>query len=182
MWHETEEEMMEMLLSLFRIDEDYSARHLAHKYLNLLDQDYYNWETHILFDDAIKYNKEKDEKIMNTFVMSLITLMDQAGRDFYKGRLKACKKYPTPYGGRLVWTLPGKTKIICHLKDSDKIRHKKRWSQCMYMYYLLGHKLMDLPENDERKEAMKENTYILALDGDIDFRPDAIIKLVDPMK
>ena len=26
-------------------------------------------------------------------------------------------KYPTPYGGRLIWTLPGGTKIICHLKD-----------------------------------------------------------------
>lgn len=48
--------------------------------------------------------------------------------------------YPTPYGGRLIWTLPGKTKIICHLKDKAKIRAKKRWSQVMYMYYLLGHK------------------------------------------
>ena len=27
---------------------------------------------------------------------------------------------------RLVWTLPGKTKIVCHLKDKEKIRHKKR--------------------------------------------------------
>ena len=50
-------------------------------------------------------------------------------------------KISTPYGGRLVatqlkvihyacshqvWTLPGETQIICHLKDKDKIRHKKR--------------------------------------------------------
>jgi hypothetical protein len=48
-------------------------------------------------------------------------------------------KIPTPYGGRLVWRLPGGTQIICHLKDKNKIRHKKRWSQCMYMYYFLGH-------------------------------------------
>ena len=27
---------------------------------------------------------------------------------------------------RLVWTLPGKTKIVCHLKDKKKIRNKKR--------------------------------------------------------
>ena len=92
------------------------------------------------------------------------------------------KKYPTPYGGRLVWTLPGKTKIVCHLKDKSVIRHKKRWSQCMYMYYLLGFKLMELPISDERKEVMAENTYLLALDGDIDFQPEAITRLVDLMK
>ena len=26
------------------------------------------------------------------------------------------EKYETPYGGRLVWTLPGSTQVICHLK------------------------------------------------------------------
>ena len=48
---------------------------------------------------------------------------------------------PTPYGGRLTWKLPGGTSLIAHLKDKNKIRHKKRWSQCMYMYYLLGYRL-----------------------------------------
>ena len=38
-------------------------------------------------------------------------------------------KYPTPYGGRLEWTLPGENKLIVHLKDNAKIRNKKRWSQ-----------------------------------------------------
>ena len=162
MWHENKEEMMEMLKSLYRIDMDYSARRLAQKYLGIVDQDYYEWETHILFDDC----------------------MEEAGSHAYgkKIKVKPCRKYPTPYGGRLVWTLPGKTKIVCHLKDKDKIRHKKRWSQCMYMYYLLGYKLMELPISDDRKDAMAENTYILALDGDIDFQPEAIIRLVDLMK
>ena len=36
---------------------------------------------------------------------------------------------PTPYGGRLTWRLPGGTKLVTHLKDKHKIRHKKRWSQ-----------------------------------------------------
>ena len=44
-------------------------------------------------------------------------------------RIRPPVKYPTPYGGRLVWTLPGKTKMYVHLKNKDKIRHKKRWSQ-----------------------------------------------------
>ena len=40
-------------------------------------------------------------------------------------------RVPTPYGGRLVWTMPGGNEIIAHLKDSAKIRHKKRWSQVL---------------------------------------------------
>lgn len=45
-------------------------------------------------------------------------------------------KYPTPYGGQLVWNLPGKTRLTVHLKDKNKIRHRKRWSQ-VYLIILL---------------------------------------------
>ncbi len=58
------------------------------------------------------------------------------------------QRTPTPYGGRLTWTLPGGTKMIVHLKDKNKIRHKKRWSQCMYMYYLLGYRLLGVKDED----------------------------------
>ena len=44
-------------------------------------------------------------------------------------RLAPPTKYPTPFGGRLEWTLPGGNKLVAHLKDKTKIRHKKRWSQ-----------------------------------------------------
>ena len=82
-----------------------------------------------------------------------------------------------------MWTLPGGTQIICHLKDKAKIRHKKRWSQCMYMYYFLGYQLQDLELMDKKRKATRaQNTYILALDGDVDFGADAILKLVDLMK
>ena len=72
--------------------------------------------------------------------------------------------------------------MFVHMKDKSKIRHKKRWSQCMYMYYLLGHRLMELPISVDRKEILAENTYILTLDGDIDFQPPAVSLLVDLMK
>ena len=52
----------------------------------------------------------------------------------------------------------------------------------MYMYYLLGYKLMELPISDERKDVMAENTYLLALDGDVDFQPQAAIRLIDMLK
>ena len=37
-------------------------------------------------------------------------------------------KVPTPYGGRLVFSLPGDNNLVVHLKDKLKIRNKKRWS------------------------------------------------------
>ena len=53
----------------------------------------------------------------------------------------------------------------------------------MYMYYFLGY---HIEANDKLSEAQKKlrarNTYLLALDGDVDFQPGAIIKLVDLMK
>ncbi len=143
MWHENTDEIAEMLKSIFRIDEDYSARQIAMKVLNVTDPDYYEWETHIFFDDCMERSSEvKDEFIVNQFVRLLVTSVEEWGRKWYGHRRYAIPppvKIPTPYGGRLVWRLPGGTHIICHLKDKNKIRHKKRWSQCMYMYYFLGH-------------------------------------------
>lgn len=91
-------------------------------------------------------------------------------------------KIETPYGGRLIWTLPGRTRMIAHLKNKNKIRHKKRWSQCMYMYYLLGYKIMQMQCSPRRKKVIAQNTYLLALDGDIDFQPKAVQLLVSRMK
>ena len=53
----------------------------------------------------------------------------------------------------------------------------------MYMYFFLGYQI---DSNEKLTVAQKKmrakNTYLLALDGDVDFQPDAIIKLVDLMK
>lgn len=71
-------------------------------------------------------------------------------------------KIPTPYGGRLTWVLPGGNLLIAHLKDKMKIRHKKRWSQVMYIYYLIGFKIfgdMDIMEKlYKKKYGKKSNT------------------------
>ncbi len=97
-----------------------------------MDPDYYEYETHIFFDDAFELSDDNDEEVVaNRFVKLLVNIMDEAASHVHQTniRIRPPKKYPTPYGGRLVWTLPGKTKFIAHLKDKAKIRHRKRWSQ-----------------------------------------------------
>lgn len=54
--------------------------------------------------------------------------------------------------------------------------------QVMYMYYLLGHRLVGQNLDARRKQALADNTFILTLDGDVDFKPSAVQVLVDRMK
>ena len=78
MWHESPEEMMEMLKSVFRVDEDYSTRKIA-KDMFGFEEDYYKWETHIFFDNCFKFNKEEKEFELNEYVHQLIKLIDKVG-------------------------------------------------------------------------------------------------------
>ena len=124
MWHENSEEIEVCLKSVFLIDEDFCVRHLAKDMRGVTDN-VYEWETHIFFDDCM----EKGKPFVNEYVVDLMKTVDNYGKKWYAKR--DCKisdpiKIATPYGGRIIWTLPGGTKIICHLKDKTKIRHKKR--------------------------------------------------------
>lgn len=40
-----------------------------------------------------------------------------------------------PYGGRLTYILPGNNSLTIHLKDKNKIRIRKRWSQVSYLIF-----------------------------------------------
>jgi hypothetical protein len=44
--------------------------------------------------------------------------LEDAALEVYKTKMRIYPptKIVTPYGGRLVWTLPGRTKMIAHLK------------------------------------------------------------------
>lgn len=49
----------------------------------------------------------------------------------------------------------------------------------MYMYYFLSHRL---PNKIDRIVDNSYNTFLLALDGDVDFQPEAVMHLVRRMK
>ncbi|XP_052098286.1 uncharacterized protein LOC127733063 [Mytilus californianus] len=226
MWHETRQEMTQLLKSLFRLDYVHCASKLAQDKFRIKDPDFFDLEMHIIFDDAFELDESVDKYIPNGFVRLLYNCMEDAARSVVKGPviLSSPEKVPTPYGGKLIWTMPGHTKLHVHMKDKNKMRHRKRWSQVMYMYYLLGYKLFGAYEADkmmmeemekenpmsknvrqrkkskakkkEKSRPLKslfsrmnaeqydqaENTFLLTLDGDVDFKPDAVKLLIDRMK
>ena len=90
---------------------------------------------HLLVDDAFaygaKYRDNENDLNINQYVQTLIQVLDEAAQNVHQRfiRIRPPKIFLTPYGGRLEWRLPGGTKLIAHLKDKARIRHRKRWSQ-----------------------------------------------------
>uniref|UniRef100_W5KPB4 chitin synthase n=1 Tax=Astyanax mexicanus TaxID=7994 RepID=W5KPB4_ASTMX len=179
MWHETKDEMLKMIISMFRLDR---FRPKKNKFNDVA------FESHIFFDDAFK---QKDNKrSVNEYAETLAEVI----KEVYIKQLPDQKIIQTPYGCRLQYTLPEGNSLTVHFKDKNKIRHKKRWSQIMYLYFLLGWKLNrpfhqmyeekeeGLNNIEDRLKKAKENTYILALDGDTDFQPSAVMLLVDRLR
>lgn len=52
----------------------------------------------------------------------------------------------------------------------------------MYMYYFLGYNLKEIEHNISGAIDKASSTYLLALDGDVDFKPEAVMHLVRRMK
>ncbi|XP_037609379.1 chitin synthase 1 [Sebastes umbrosus] len=205
MWHETYDEMLKILTSMFRLDRYRGDPKEDHK-------DCFNFECHIYVDDAYMTEKATGKRLVNSYVTDLIHVVIEVYRVFTSKEPDEVSIIMTPYGGRLMFVMPDGNMLYVHLKDKNLIRNKKRWSQIMYMYYLLGWKgyivknpqkitrqnnpcrdsmvsmygeIYLLPQYDNdyrRKNISDDNTYILALDGDTDFQPKAVILLVDRLR
>ncbi|XP_071150228.1 chitin synthase chs-2-like [Mytilus edulis] len=193
MWHENAIEMKQLVTSLLRLDQ----RQAKHKFLKekfVLNIETFDLEAHVFFDDAFLPTKDKDDKkkIMNTYVQTFIQELNDATREFYDKQIELPEggMLRTPYGSRIEWKLPGENKLFLHLKDNTKIRNKKRWSQVMYMLFILKWKIQRKfkgkgLEKKEKKKAIQEaaeNTFLLALDGDVDFQPEAVLSLMRRME
>uniref|UniRef100_A0A8C2X777 chitin synthase n=1 Tax=Cyclopterus lumpus TaxID=8103 RepID=A0A8C2X777_CYCLU len=191
MWHETQEEMMNIIISIFRLD-----RYRPNKKEEKTDV---TFEGHIYFDDAFKNVPGSQERLVNEYLTYLSSSIVSIFLNINKGDFTKQQQIPdqkiltTPYGGRVEITMPHGNSLIVHFKDKTLIRHKKRWSQVMYLYYLLGWKLNCVccpstvilnvkPKLCPFPQKEKHNTYILALDGDTDFQPAAVMLLIDRLK
>ncbi|XP_034536216.1 chitin synthase 1 [Notolabrus celidotus] len=205
MWHETYDEMLKILTSMLRLDRYRGDPKEDHN-------DLFDFECHIFVDDAFMTEKESGQRLVNSYVEDLIQVVIEVYRVFTNKEPDDVSIIEAPYGGRLMFVLPEGNMLYIHLKDKDLIRNKKRWSQIMYMYYLLGWKgyitknpqkiqrqnnpcraslisldgesfLLPQHESDnKRKFTSDDHTYILALDGDTDFQPKAVILLVDRLR
>lgn len=97
-------------------------------------------KVHIFFDDAFRCvkchasscvhqeNTTNPATQVNDYVLDFVNAVEKCvkARDF---KYSPPEKFPALYGGRLLFTLPRETKMYVHLKDKNKIRAKKRWSQ-----------------------------------------------------
>ncbi|XP_067092223.1 chitin synthase 1 isoform X3 [Osmerus mordax] len=205
MWHETYDEMLKILTSMFRLDRYRGDPKEEHK-------DVFDFECHIYVDDSFMIEKGTSRKLVNSYVNDLIQVVIEVYRVFTNKEPDDVSIIETPYGGRLMFVMPEGNMLYVHLKDKSLIRNKKRWSQIMYLYYLLGWKgyivknpqkitrqnnpcraslisldgesfLLPQYDNDsKRKHITDDNTYIMALDGDTDFQPKALILLVDRLR
>ncbi|XP_045184960.2 uncharacterized protein LOC123542969 isoform X2 [Mercenaria mercenaria] len=129
-----------------------------------------HFESHVFFDGAVKDKNPTD------FVLQLVSLVEST----LGVKAETCSKTMTPYGMTLTWRLnadPGQTGMIfkIHLKDNFKVKNKKRWSQVMYMSYVLDFLM------GQMDDATDDESYILTTDADVRFTPDSVEALLDLM-
>ncbi|XP_052796132.1 chitin synthase chs-2-like [Mya arenaria] len=183
MWHETCKEMCQLLKSICRLDlhlftrgeadnEEGDGKQDTEK--KTQDPDKIEVEVQIVFDDA--FCSTKNGREVNEYMLQFMPCLQKA-----VGSSSLMKKVvQTPYGGKLILKLPGGTQMTLHLKDKKKIRARKRWSQVMYMYYCLVYKMRKA--YPIKFKDMLKNTFILTLDGDVDFEPESVLRMMDRMK
>ena len=134
MYREADFEMKRLLTSLSKISK---SKRLMSIYM----------EAHIFLDNGVK---DVDVTEFATLLLSLL-------KDTVRVEYPDLTTYATPYGVQFSCRLPTGLPLFIHLKDSTKFKPKKRWSQVMYISYILNQRAgvekthhHYMPEDEER--------------------------------
>ena len=159
MYHETEIEMKQLLKSIKQIAGVGSENKRRHKF-----------ESHIFFDNACSGEQ------LSQWALQLLGLLKDtlAINSIDKPKIK------TPYGIQLRYEINNWMPFYVHLKDNNKVKNKKRWSQVMYMNYILNHRIKESENSEDQKNRIsKEKAFILTTDADIEFTTGSVVALLD---
>ena len=170
MYRENATEMKQMLQSLKQIAVSYKLDLEVRKQpLDTLDKEkkVTEFESHIFFDGGCN-----GDKILQ-FGIQLLSLIPGTLGVQLDDQVRRIK---TPYGCRFEWTIETDDDgtgmpFVVHFKDNHKVKNKKRWSQVMYMNYVINHRV----KNDDELN----NTFILTTDADIVFTAESAKVLLD---
>ncbi|XP_059096623.1 uncharacterized protein LOC131891126 [Tigriopus californicus] len=166
-WREDMHEMSNLVKSLFQIDRACAQLQTACKF-----------EFIIVIDDA--FHHASAYKLLGKQVFKLLNVIRRMMRS--DAQIPEVT-YPTPFGARMEMTLPdGGTKLVILLKDTSLVKQGKRFSQALYLNYLVDFQFQDLETMPLpiRNEIVR-NKFILTLDGDVNFTPASVFKLLDRM-
>lgn len=166
MYRETREEMEQLLKSICRVKD---AQTHSDKY----------FESHVFFDGGVK------DKTPTDFALQLISLLPET----LGVETMMCTRSITAYGMKLSWQLipNGERRqtrgmiFTIHLKDNRKVKNKKRWSQIMYMSYVLDFLVRQYVDASGNSQVDDRNAFILTTDADVNFTPDSVEALLDLM-
>ena len=167
MFRETVREMSQMLKSIKRVSIWHAnQQRSAGDRADMI-------ESHIFFDGALNGSQ------LTHYPLQLLSLLN----DCLGVSLSQCKRRVMPYGQSMTWCVgESKMRFTVHLKDSFKVKNKKRWSQVMYMNYVINHRIqISQKEPDEKNRLQQENTFILTTDADIYFTANSAMVLLDSL-
>ncbi|XP_013412401.1 uncharacterized protein LOC106175109 [Lingula anatina] len=179
MYNESEEEMRQLLTSIKNVVDN-------------RDENSPRYHSHIWLDGAFD-TKRKKSKHLNANALHLLSLMRSVFEVEFESnpeRNIGFERHDTPYGLQLVWGFfdphsgQYSMSVVLHLKDNQKVKNKKRWSQIMYLSYIVD--LLSNKPRDESDKAMHDawedrlkKTFILATDADVKFTLDSVEALFD---
>ena len=161
MYQENAEEMKQTLDSIKLIADHNESKQV---------QDLY--ESHIFFDGALVGNQ------LQKFGLQLLSLLEET-LGVYPENFEKSK---TPYGMCLRYKINDVMPFNIHFKDKTLVKPKKRWSQVMYMKYIIEHRIGPRQEPLNEDGLTLENTFILTTDSDVKFTPKSAVVLLDMLE